>query len=1074
MANSTGQVQTRSPAELQAQAALERERSSQNDQMVKNVAKNVLGHLFDTQTQQMDSLAVKKFSEEDLVVEGSETKYAASLDFLQDSAVSSLNQQFGFNIDATLIPSFPVKTSATIGVDRKQTETSQSNSVFCAVACVRIDRCRFRELPERELPAAMSLYSGILKSATVFAGYRIVLEIVAHQEGSEKSSNVNLKADGSTIQTLVGAGANINIKSESFAGKTIAQIRIKEITGIGGYIVPQLDIAATDFQKIQKLFEDIRKDFLLNYFSIGERHIVTNPLIDLAPLRIALATDAHLSSLIPVQTPSIMPPLPTQRDAEYFQDLAREIILSLSEEDRLILSRSLKKSGTGYVDLGNMLYASQIAFAHLLQLGEHEGPFFLILGDETSSRRLLSAELTEGQRGVANFYLEERFRSNSNIEAAPDGIRVLKNVLETPILARGLSPEFQICQGVATRFVIERFLPSKILIPLPNYFFHDLDSGPGRRSGSFRPLHSYDSFSYDTSASALLNSLRRVLFNYRTVGKYIFFVLPPHENQRRKEVLLETIEKRINDLSNRKNAIMPLSLRLIASVGGVWSTLMGMAYRQAITVPEEMVDIEEEIQALIFVRDHLWFPSESATPSSTVQAVEDNKSLVLKLMDTSLKPRSSPLTYEDFDPDSTTINGLPEFRAALTTSLRYFRHIQQLVENKESQFSTHKTLCESVDTVIKLLKKPDGSGINQAEAKKFLDDTTAHLIDQLTQTLLDKTSMISKNESEISTKSAEIDQLNNNTTATELKLTPDAPISARPIWRIPPFGATYTFATDYKISKCEFKEEKDRFSISEETFLSTKKVVFTPKWHGYEQDLRASVVVWIEKKDHPSTKVDIANLQETITQRKKQNTSIQQEIVPIKQAIEELRLSQLIKLEKFRSELNAVRDTQKTEVELLRSKCIKHQPFYDMLQTIHRLHFTGDSLGGGSFEKNTNYYGLLPSIQPLYEYQLFDAIVSTSNNNNYVSQTRTSEDYNRHSLHSEAKQVSDNLRRPVYIITSGNKNDVFFGEDYIGAPLFLEYDGQFYGILQISSSYNPREIAAQIQQDIERKKQTAV
>lgn len=186
MASTTKVVPRQTPTQITTQAEEERTRSSENERTVKLIAQKFLGHIYDKEAKQIGEMAVEEFGDADLMVDCPESRYVATLDNAKETALAKLNNHFGFNITSP-VGYIPFKIGAGLDVSRSNIQISDSSSVFCAVACVRKNSSQFQKIPKKRLDVISdSNQLGIIKSLSVYAGYRVVLEIFSSKDASEK------------------------------------------------------------------------------------------------------------------------------------------------------------------------------------------------------------------------------------------------------------------------------------------------------------------------------------------------------------------------------------------------------------------------------------------------------------------------------------------------------------------------------------------------------------------------------------------------------------------------------------------------------------------------------------------------------------------------------------------------------------------------------------------------------------------------------------------------------------------------------------------------------------------------
>ncbi len=1044
MAPKLTSVAQQTPEQIIALAESERTRSHQNDKTIKQIAQKFLGHVYNKETHKIEEMAVENFQDETVVRDHSESLYVATLDAATDIAVDRLNNRLGFNIDAT-VGSSPVKIGAGLDVGQTKSKSSDSSTVVCAVACVKKDRCGFQKTPKRLPVTSQSIHLGIIKSIWVYAGYRVVLEIISSSNKSEKKTTVDVKAEGSTLSTILGGKVQVNHENSSLSDRNIEQINIKEIFSFGGYRVPHMKIpAGNDFPKIQEMFESIREHFQINYYSLVDRHILVNPHEDLVQLREMALPNSEAPYLVPSEV-AFLKTLITPRNSDYYIGLAKEILSLLSDSE-------LGYRGP-YLHLELMLYGIEISFSNLLNLPNKRAPVLLV-GTDPSTIRLQGVRLVGGKAQerkrlypngrsesfteyeisgevLANDFVPDVF--NPALNANSSRIYTYGNVLETPILSPGIPSEYNICLGVATDFVISHFTPRKIIVCIPRDFFRFSSS-----SDLVKKMNS------------LYQSLRRIVYNPISCTKSVLFAIDDQPNNR-KEYGVNIYEELVlaaNELDAERAKRETKGRSLAAWVANLWKSYDSVAEKKALT------EIMEAFEAYNFIVDRLVMSSQVNdvlngkkvkkfaicskfdVPHGYLSYKSTNRrhSSYIKLVD---------LPIDEFDRDNITLSGFSYFENVLTIALRYMRYIENKVANLNSQSLTSIESLKSYDRILNLLTKQEFEKIDKIEAEESLGKAVAEELEKWTTKKQEKEKEIGINTKNIEEKTVKIQEWKKDRTPTPLKLTPDQPITMRSFWHLPPFGKEYTFQTSFEFSKCEFRKTHGSFNCTEAEFKNTKKAQFTPQHWGYEKDLRANIMIWMEKRKHPDTLKDIDNYNSEIKQLQEKEKSLQQELKDINTTINELAAKNIVVIENRLIEKRSAFSNLVSELDKFRSNLIQHHEYYEILKGIHNLQLQrrdpSEDYSIKTPKLSTNYYGLSPI-------------------NSFIPGTRYIEEE-----HSPIRALSEQTRRPIYLITPGNQSDKRFGTHCYGAPLFFEYDGQDYRGLEPSDGQKAQEIAKEIE-----------
>jgi hypothetical protein len=1046
MTQKLGPIPQQTSEQTTALVEIERTRSVENDRTVKLISQKFLGHIYNKETHRIEEMAVvDDFQDKDIVLDDTKSLYVATLDVATETALDRLNNSLGFKISAAVGQS-PFKIQASFDYGHTKLESSQSSTVFCAVACVRMDHCGVqKKLSRRKDVVSDSSLLGIIKSISVYAGYRIILEIISSSDKSAKNTTIGVKAEGTTIGKVLGGSIDFTHENSSLAERNIEQINIKEIATLGGYRVPPMEILSNNFLEIQRMFESIREHFEINYYSIVDRPILVHPKEDLDYFRETPSLSS--SPILPARSEMEFLEAPiAQRDAAYYRGLATEIMNLISPLEQAYLDYGEHKDPA--LQLERMLYAIETSFLNLLKLPKISKQTVLLMGTDPfiirrQGVRLMGGKTQQRKELYPNGYskivtryeipgqvLPVKFFPdvfNSKFNSSFSGICAYGHILETPLLTNAMfhdeiSAENDICAGVATSFMISCFAPTKIIICLPRNFFQLTDLSV-----------------LIEKVLDLYESLYRIS-NPSTLEEGILFVLEDEQDDQIVAGLKKEIVAAFDALKaerRRRSGIMAM-----------------ITYRFKLTELQE--EIEKALDACAFiikrlamfskVRDILIPKTEALSFQPELQVVEDtDERYVLRDGKPSEKVSFVDLSLEAFDRENITLNNSSSFERVLTSALRYMRSIESDVANLERQLQTSFELLKSYDRILTLLRDKEIGKIDKVTAEESLGKAVAEEIARYADKKQKLEKIIGDNAQNIGAKKAELNALENDTTPTPLKLEPDRPMTLRSFWRF--FGKKYTFETKREFSKCKFSITSGSFECTEAEFENTKKAVFIPKHWGNEDDLKANIQIWIKNNEQPDTLKAITNLRTDIQRIEKTNSSLEEELKEIETVIYELTVREVKRLEESLAEKIKAFKLRDLKLNQLRAEFMKHHEYFGILKQIHTIYFNPPKhLSEEKPKSDTNYYGLTPNLKVFFR------------GARYLQEE-----------HWQMKELSEQQKRPVYLITPGNKDDRSFGINYHGDPLFFEYDGHDYHGLVVDFSQKPQEVAKEIERKISEK-----
>ena len=909
---------------ISALAEIERARSGENVRSVKLVAQKFLGHIYNKDTKKIEAMAVQSLKDDDVVLDYSESLYVATLDATTDTAVNHLNNCFGFNIVGA-IGATSLKAEAGLDISHDKVASSNSSTVFCAVACVRKDHVGFQGQPKRLGVESESFHSGIIKSMTVYAGYRVVLEIVFNNNKSEQKMNVGVKGGGSALSTAIGGNIQFVHESTSLADRNIEQINIKEIRAIGGFRVPKMEIPkGDDFPKIQEMFEDIREHFETHYYSIVDR-LTCIQENDLIPLRESSSSKVGEDIKIPSGNMIPVKPSTTERDATYYERLAEE--LRYYQESYYYKSGKEDKP----LNLAAMLQAIEISFSNLSESSNLK-PSFLLVGTDPLTTRMQAVRIMGGRvhkgkalypnhqsESVTKFHLPGKslpsiFPSdNFSEESSLLGVYVYNGILETPILTDASMPlEFDICLGVATSCAISRFTPSKVIFCLPQDFFNP-----------------YSSISLVEKMNRLYDSLRRIFYDPTFCKKSILFVIDDQEEgyQYLQKEIPGAFEYLKKELENRGGGIFSWS---------TISSILGFGTVKKVGEAEDALFIYEFIINRLIRSSNLndVLSSKEETFSFHPEFEATSKSESKKKSKPTDKQKLEALPPHEFDMYNMTLYNFRVVEKVFSDTLYHLKTVDDAIVYGENESSTISKVLKSYDRVLTLLKKRELEKLEKKDADEILGKAIAEEIDKWRVQKEKAENEIKKNNESIKTKESDIIRLKKDETPTPLTLQPSEAITMRPIWRVPPFGKEYTFQTSHEFSKCEFDKTPGAFNCPEAEFMNTKKVIFTPKHWGHKEDLKAKVQIWIKNNEHPETIKTIETLEREIKYLKNANISLQTNLKAASEALVNVSESNIENLESTLNEKKAVFVDYQSKLDAMRFRFAPYREYYEMLAKV--------------------------------------------------------------------------------------------------------------------------------------------
>lgn len=907
MAQKITSISPQTPESISALAVLERTRTDENDKTVKRIARNYLGHFYDKENNQIKEIAIDEAQDGDVVVQDPKSHYVASFGATSERACENLQKRLKLDIGAGIGPlSSTIQTGLNIG----ETHTQDSTTVVCAVACVRTDRCSLQKMNQLKTSSYPEYCSGIVKSILVYAGYKIVLEIVFSGDRSEGQKTVGVKVEGSTPAKVFSGSIDFGYENSSLKDRSIERINIKEVSSIGGYRVPFMEFASHDFHQIQRTFESIRSHFGETYCSIADRLILVNPDHDLVPWVSEFSHTAQLREITSGSEGHIFRVPITYRDDAYYNDLA------LQMDPHSKLSEYLNSEALwGYerygLKLDRILYAIATSFSELLQSPVKEKTSqtaVLMIGTDMSTIDRLRIQLTGG--GVQK--RKALYPSGHTESAVRSGVCVYDNVLVTPILTNRLNTmrqaEDDICLGQATALMIDRFAPRHIIVCIPRDFFQC------QQASDLVP-----------KVVGLYDSLSRIVNNPKSIEESILFVIDdqdddPHGDSIQKDIF--SAHAALNAETNK----------------GWLSSLLKSFFRYE--------EIEEALEAYAFIVNRLVRSSkinmnESSSQNApnvsfycefNVSKNEQGKYVVDKQY--GINEALKALTLEDFNIENMTLHSSSCFEVVLTCALRHIFEIEAELCRLEGRFIADLELLKSLDRIVTLFNQE--KIFKTKESEEILGTTLSDALDLHACKQKELEDKRNENVKQIADAQTKNEKLSKDTTPKPFKLIPDAPIKMRSMAQALFFVKKYTFTTNYKFSKCEFSKTPGTFNCIEAEFMNTKKAVFTPKYYGHEKDLRANIQIDIETKIHPETIKEIDSNKALIDSLKRDNESLESEIKNVKASIQEIKHREMGKLENRLQENIRSFLTLRSRRDMCRAEFMKHHEYYKILKKVCR------------------------------------------------------------------------------------------------------------------------------------------
>lgn len=320
--------------ETDTQSTLEQER---NSAMIK-AAREDLGCGYDRQVKRVVSRVfdISGFNEKDFKVSDVKERYDADIGSNETKATETYNNAFTSAGKVSVL-------GVSGGWLKRNLQKDQSTKLYCAVSYFYQAKVGLSKDLQTQVATHGDSY---VKSATVYAGYKILLEI---------STDEAVKQD--TKKTMLGADLfsklNINWEqsNESLNNKTDKRIIIKGMESYGGNS-PALNVSTvTDIESLENELNRIRDVFRQNIRqytytpSIDSSDLEPYPAIDLEKLLRARRAEAKIPS-----------------ESSIFLDLARDLL----NKSKLLESHFHLVGGDKLLSLPKTLYALRKVFSETL------------------------------------------------------------------------------------------------------------------------------------------------------------------------------------------------------------------------------------------------------------------------------------------------------------------------------------------------------------------------------------------------------------------------------------------------------------------------------------------------------------------------------------------------------------------------------------------------------------------------------------------------------------------------------------------------------------------------------------
>lgn len=891
--------------------AQEEGRRVSNANSIREAAKRCLGHVYDTDTRELLGQAYAgELPDSSIALGETRTEYQAIVHRDRQEVLQKLKIAFNLNIPV-LAPVLPEASAR-----YKKTAGKVSDCFFCAVLCLKIDKCRATEFPPRIPPQSASLNQRIVRSADIYAGYRIVLKLSFFKEESTKKTGAFV---GVTVANFLKLGFGGECKELS--ERTISEVTIEECTGFGDYR-PSLGLGTCDPSRILEALNEIKREFDDRCFSVRGRHISIRNPEDVEPLRELPPLHPRREEVVRVtalQQPSICL-ASLERDEQFFIALAEAIIGRLDENTQRTLASTLRidwwkrisqverRLESSQLSLARMLFAMDKAFtssyAHMLSNSSDSAYRTLILGRERVGKSIVGACLMGGRlvSGCVRLPGElvkdvldydeppgasgHAFPSIRHLPEGlmPMGVSVYGNFIETSILPGDLAPlEDQICYGTANAIAMMRYKPQSILVVL------NLEDLQGENCAQKIHEHLKTCYRY-----FLDNNRVQFIVNLPGKGPYVDSPKKVVELaiQEKQHILQETISPSV---FARLKALLSFSQ-------DERDNILFSAYseREAFEYITKWIT---DIGSVSGVREGSEQTQQAASESGSVRRL---------------------------DLSNLCVNEFGKFRLSLDMALEYFQHLERSIEVLREELDNNTTLLRAVAHILEVF---DTRRVHEL-SQEILDQVQVEIapeIRQFSERLETMQASCTRNREEIDALDLEIETLENDPTPMGLPIHPNQRIEPRKWWEI--FGTTYTFdASAYRVFSYSMNETEVKGTFSREGSIFR----FTPKHYGHPQDMQARVSIRVRRKDHPDTQEDIRRKRTEKTELETTNSELNRKIRRIEGTLEELRRCELPKLQNRRKEIEEVQASKNNNYNKFQAQLEQHRSFYEMLQYISR------------------------------------------------------------------------------------------------------------------------------------------
>ncbi|MBS4164107.1 hypothetical protein PRO82_001423 [Candidatus Protochlamydia amoebophila] len=847
---------------------------------IKNYALNFLGHGYNSLAKTSESKLLQrtlvKFSTDIVNVQSANSCDEYAIGATNEEASEKIKKSYEARVD---LPCYIATIGARINYKSSKNSEEGADKIVFAACHIDYSKCTFDQFPElrRDLLTAGCEVKGdsFVSSGWVYTGYKIFFEIDIEWQTEESQKNFQIEAD--VEKGSVGLGAHADRLNKSLANRKIMGITM-HAKGFGGYSIPTNSFSPPqNAEGINQVIQTIHIDYLAKVNQLMTRKFFINeecltsydvlpipcfpkiypkhsPAVETShePIIVnfrKLAEQIHTynngklrSELGTIQLNELFTSMVT-----IFSDIESKFRGSSLEDYTLVIGAT----GAGKSTLIGYLQGAEIIYKKIPIMGLPT-KFSAVHKFETVEN-LYEKFLNKIPKKLVAVYKTKQdalYPEIGHHNAKTKAFGIYKNYIDTAGIFDSAGPTEDICNAEAIHMATKVYSPKKMIVLINSASFE-------HRSHVFLEM---------------IDRLKRVVRNPtdESVMSSILFVVNDklsktrYERKSKKEVIKGILDA-IKSLEEEKQALLPKDPTW-------WEWLRGQTpedQKRAIkgSVNDARVDdYDNKIKILatllklhnnIIVADIF-----SEQTRQKIKAWEEKE--------ISLEPSSDPLS---FTMENFVDGGHDKFKAALRETAGYFLHLFSTIQQLNQALNGLK--IEITDTEFQIsAEEMSVNSLGKMNIQAEISKKRKEFESNNKKIARSKTELKEVKE-KIAEKMRRKEKLQTDKEIFWKKMSPNKPITPRSFFAAGFLATKYVFSIDDKntpINRVKLIPGKSQEKITG-SFCDEKRsglnegkyiVSYKPGWHGYQEDCKAKVKLYVKTKDHPSSKTELAQIEQDL------------------------------------------------------------------------------------------------------------------------------------------------------------------------------------------------------------------